>query len=133
MRRYRKDIDISQDALADKVGVTTGAISQIERAVNKPRRETAEAIDRALDADGAILVAFGYTDPISPTSSTDVAARLDSVDARLSAIEADMKALLERAGQVVDLLGKVARSRQSAAGGRSPGPGRRVQTNHPGR
>jgi transcriptional regulator with XRE-family HTH domain len=66
MRSYRslRD-DMSQDELSKLVGVTTGAISQIERGVNQPRRETAQAIDDALAADGAILEAFGYVIPQS--------------------------------------------------------------------
>lgn len=69
MRRYRalRD-DMSQDELAKLVGRTTGAISQIERGLNVPRRGTAQAIDNALDAGGAVMRAFGYAqaDALNP-------------------------------------------------------------------
>lgn len=60
MRDYRQARLISQDRLARLVGVSTSAISQIERGVNVPRRHTAEAIDDALDAGGEVARSFGY-------------------------------------------------------------------------
>lgn len=72
MRRYRSERDISQDGLARLVGVSTSAISQIERGVNHPRRDTAEAIDGALGANGELLVAFGYNNDSTTAAGPDI-------------------------------------------------------------
>lgn len=71
MRRYRKERKISQDSLARLADVSVSAISQIERGVHGVSRDTAEKIDRALEARGELLVAFGYTDTPSPTPDSD--------------------------------------------------------------
>ena len=141
MRRYRKDRDISQDALARKVGVTTSAISQIERAINKPRRETADDIDKALDAGGTILVAFGYTDPVvSQSSSTDTDARFGSVDERLRKIEEKVNQIDDAAGRLCDLAVRLIAQLDAllvleppAQTDTPPAPDRPARSNHPGR
>lgn len=63
MRAYRQERKWSQDQLARLVTISVSAISQIERGVNHPRRDTAERIDTELGADGEILRAFGF-DPL---------------------------------------------------------------------
>jgi transcriptional regulator with XRE-family HTH domain len=51
---------MTQERLAQLVGVSLGTIQGTEQGKTSPRYETAEKIDSALDADGAILEAFGY-------------------------------------------------------------------------
>lgn len=51
---------MTQEQLAHLVGVSLGTIQGTEQGKTVPRYETAEKIDSALDAGGAILEAFGY-------------------------------------------------------------------------
>ena len=46
---YRKKCGLSQETLAEKIGVSTVFISQIETAVRKPSLETAYKLSTALD------------------------------------------------------------------------------------
>lgn len=63
MKKRREDLGLSQLQLANAVGVTPGAISQIETGKITPKRETAQRIDDELRASGAVLEAFGFVTP----------------------------------------------------------------------
>ncbi len=70
MRDRRKAAGLSQEALAELVRtrggkLSTPAVTRIERGTARPRRQTVEWIDAALDAGGVLLDAFGYTAPAS--------------------------------------------------------------------
>jgi transcriptional regulator with XRE-family HTH domain len=49
IQRLRKDQDISQEILAERINKTVDTISNIERAIFLPRIETAQAIADALE------------------------------------------------------------------------------------
>lgn len=108
MKRYRTLRGISQHDLAVAVGVTTGAISQYERAINTPRRKVAEAIDAQLTASGKVLEAFGYsTGDVTPSGgwvSLEQHVRLqdqvESLAARVQELGAEVERLRKRADRV---------------------------------
>ena len=60
LRRYRDECGYTQESLANAVGVSWSSVAQWESGKITPRRKTAERIDSALSAGGALLAAFGY-------------------------------------------------------------------------
>lgn len=69
-----------------RVGLHAASIGQYERGVQFPRRETAQALDDALEADGALLVAFGY-------AGTDGLSQLDALAVRQAKLEQAVRRL----------------------------------------
>lgn len=55
IRRYRKAQDLSAAKLAEKVGMTQGAILHYERGIRAPGNEQLEKIARALDVSRGML------------------------------------------------------------------------------
>jgi len=59
LRRFRRDAGLSQEALAERAGLTTQAISALERGSRRsPQRETVRALGEALGLAPAERVAF---------------------------------------------------------------------------
>lgn len=56
VRRFRKELDISQEELANRIGLTQGGIGQIERNEVSPRLETIYALAEALGVEVAVLL-----------------------------------------------------------------------------
>ena len=62
LRRYRVAVGISQEALAERAGLSAQAVSAIERGERRaPRRETVAALARALALDAEQLAALDAT------------------------------------------------------------------------
>jgi transcriptional regulator with XRE-family HTH domain len=56
IRDLRRDRRLTQEALAEKAGLSVGAIKQIETGKRWPRPETIEAIARALGTGQSVLL-----------------------------------------------------------------------------
>lgn len=96
VRKWRTTRGLSQQALAVAVGMSAAAVTQWERDVVVPKRETAAKLDEALDAGGEVLAAFGYSVPVDP-------------DQRISQLEgevADLRRQLIELARVVRDLGE---------------------------
>jgi transcriptional regulator with XRE-family HTH domain len=59
LRRLRRSKDLTQEQLADNVGVSTEFISNIERGRNAPSFETLERLAGALNVPISVLFEFG--------------------------------------------------------------------------
>ena len=59
IRRRRKELGLSQTALAAAAGVNQGYISEIERGLAKPRRRTIDALAVALNIPQGVLIGGG--------------------------------------------------------------------------
>jgi transcriptional regulator with XRE-family HTH domain len=103
---------ISQEALAERIRaggyrISMSMLSSIERNKDRPSRDTAEAIDRALDAGGEISAAFGFV----TTSPSSDATRLDDVEAVVRAqarvVQAFGRAARERLGEHDELVSRL--------------------------
>lgn len=92
---------MSQQDLAVLVGGHVAAVSQWERGIYTPKRETAQRLDDAMEAGGEILLAFGYlpesADPLalsslggSESGSPSLDARLGSIDERIAQLARDL-------------------------------------------
>ena len=58
MRKARRDLDLSQEALADRAGLSSKHVGEIERANKDPRLTTVLKLARALDcAPGELFTA----------------------------------------------------------------------------
>jgi transcriptional regulator with XRE-family HTH domain len=104
---------VSQETLAEQIRaggyrISMSMLSSIERNKDRPSRDTAEAIDQALDADGEITAAFGFI----PSSRSTAPARLDALEAQVDALTLVVEQLgqvtLERLGEHVDLVATLA-------------------------
>lgn len=96
--RLRKAAGLSQQAVAVHLGMSLPAVSQWEREVIRPRRETAIRLDELLDGEGEIVDALGY----SVSEETGLAARVAALEAEVERL----RGLVEgspRAGDVVPL------------------------------
>lgn len=106
IQQHRRKQRMAQQALAVILGVSVSAVSQWEREVNVPRRDTASRIDEALHADGEIVAAIGYV------AGTDH-------EERITRLEDEVRRLME---SVTDL------QRRSAKGARATTPPARRAT-----
>jgi DNA-binding XRE family transcriptional regulator len=88
---------VSQQKLAKAIGRHPTAVTQWETDKYTPRRRTAQAIDEALEAGGAVLAIFGYT------NEADFADRLVALEEQLSQLAGEAEALR----RVLDLAVKV--------------------------
>lgn len=61
IRKHRDRMLLSRRSLGDLIGKTDQAVYQYEVERIRPRREVARALDDALEADGEIVAALGYT------------------------------------------------------------------------
>jgi transcriptional regulator with XRE-family HTH domain len=108
--QWRKTRGLSQQALAVKLGMSAAAVTQWERGVIVPRRATVERLDEVLEADGAILAAFGYTaglsadDPDRKIIPLDDAARLRQLIAEQALQLSALTARVEDLGAELRLL-----------------------------
>lgn len=94
---------ISQEVLAERIRangykLSMSMVSSIERNKDKPSRDTALAIDTALDAGGEIVAAFGFA-----AEGGDLASRLAAVEAVVQAQGRAVRALIrETRGRLDD-------------------------------
>src|SRR5579863_4482216 len=59
LRRYRRALRLTQEALAERAGLSVNAVSALERGVNiAPRKDTVEMLADALQLPNADRVAF---------------------------------------------------------------------------
>lgn len=58
VRRLRRQRDMTQEALAEAVGVTSEFISNLERGINAPSFDTLERLAEALDVEFFELFIF---------------------------------------------------------------------------
>lgn len=68
-KRLRTDRGLTQQELADKLGITKGAVSMYERGERRPNFEIAEAITDYFGVDLTYLI--GTTDKITKLSGDD--------------------------------------------------------------
>jgi transcriptional regulator with XRE-family HTH domain len=61
LRKIRRHKDLTQEQLADAVGITPEYLSNLERGVNAPSFETLEKLAQVLEVDVTEL--FGGPDP----------------------------------------------------------------------
>jgi SOS-response transcriptional repressor LexA len=59
VRRRRKQLGLSQMALAERAGINQGYLSEIERGRRRPSRQVIEAVARALDLPSAVVIGAG--------------------------------------------------------------------------
>jgi transcriptional regulator with XRE-family HTH domain len=96
---------LSQQKLAETVGMSLPIVSRWERDKNVPGRESATLVDEALGAGGEILAAFGYApiqpDPLAELRSqvADLYERVGQLSARLAATGAEVARLRGRRRQ----------------------------------
>lgn len=77
IRDKRKELSISQEKLAEMVGVTTSFVGQVERGESQPSIETLFAFVQSLKLDVTSLF-FGITDSqTSIQEVSDLAERMD--------------------------------------------------------
>lgn len=79
IKELRKGRGITQDQLAERVGLATRYISMIEVGRSSPSLETVENIARALDVQMKVLFDFAHLDP-EATSSEGLDKQLADVD-----------------------------------------------------
>jgi transcriptional regulator with XRE-family HTH domain len=92
MRRYRSLKHWGQDDLARAAGVKLTTLQAAEQGKNTPRYDTAKRYDDALEANGAILEAFGHmtvrTSVSSPSDDDDARHRVESLERDLARVQA---------------------------------------------
>ncbi len=62
LRVYRAAAGLSEEALADRAGLSRNTISRLERGLHKPRRETVQAIAGALGRSPSAVFPPGVDD-----------------------------------------------------------------------
>lgn len=77
VREWRKYRGLTQEQLAERAGVTDGAISQLERGDTKYTQPMLEALADALNCAPADLVMRDPTDKAAPWSIVDQLAKAD--------------------------------------------------------
>lgn len=106
----------TQRDIANHLGITSAAVSEWERGVSNPTRDSAVRTDTYLEADGMVAAAFGYSTepppsifrPGPPTSLNDVnrlRGRVDSLESELTTLRSQVVALarhVERQGHQID-------------------------------
>lgn len=63
LRRLRKRRDLTQEQLAEAIGVSVEFLSNIERGINAPSFETLEKLATTLEVSVAELFTFQETEP----------------------------------------------------------------------
>ena len=58
LRQLRRQKDLTQEQLAEALGVSTEFVSNMERGINAPSFETLEKIANALDVTVSVLFSF---------------------------------------------------------------------------
>ena len=58
LRQHRLAQGLTQDALAERAGLSAHGIQKLERGTTRPYRETAERLSRALQLTGQVAVQF---------------------------------------------------------------------------
>jgi transcriptional regulator with XRE-family HTH domain len=93
LKRRREAAQLSQQAFAERLGVSLPSVSGWERGKNIPRRQMAARIDKTLRAGGELLAAFGYVTPSGGLGElTDLVADLSR---RVNSMQAQLEALTE--------------------------------------
>ncbi|WP_053093307.1 helix-turn-helix transcriptional regulator [Lacticaseibacillus paracasei] len=82
--RLRKQYDMSQEDLANKIGVKKQSISNIERGVRYPTFETLEKFAKVFNATPVEL--FGSPKEVALNDVPDVLDRIDAYDERIRTI-----------------------------------------------
>ena len=93
LRRYRDQCGYTQEALAAAVGVSWSSVAQWESGKITPRRKTAERIDVALGAGGALLAAFGYVTRPDDDPTTALRAQVADLAEQVAALSAGLAAM----------------------------------------
>ncbi len=62
IRKYRKESDLTQEQLAEKIGVTKSRVSNWEQGINRPDADILGAICRALNVSPSDLLDVHLTD-----------------------------------------------------------------------
>jgi transcriptional regulator with XRE-family HTH domain len=102
VRRRRRERNLSQEALAEKVGVTREAISQIERGkTQRPENELLDKLGAALDLSRVQIAYLLGEGP--PPSEIDLAIELERI-ASLPTVEERAQALRGLPKPVFDAL-----------------------------
>lgn len=84
LRRYRRRANLTQQELSVELGRHASSVSQWERGIQRPTRESAQALDDRLDADGEIVSAFGFAIAEEASTRRD---ELDGLRSRLRSVE----------------------------------------------
>lgn len=104
IRRIRDLREVTQDELAEYIGITPGAVSQWEKGRTHPSRARSMKMDNYLRANGEILASLGYAttprvvEAVSPEQANpateavvlaqrQIANSLDALAGRLGALE----------------------------------------------
>lgn len=112
IKRWRARRGWSQQQLAVAVGMSAAAVTQWERELVLPRRETAMKIDDALEAGGEVLAATGHG-----RTTSDHEERISQLEEEVRQLQATVVQLLERA--MKDVRPVPRQGRRATAGGRS--------------
>lgn len=95
IRRIRKECRITQEELAEKVGLTSNTVSRIERGLLVPALPTLIALCNALNT-GADSVLAAYITADTPIRWSQLAEKLNGLDAeKQDKIETILDCLLE--------------------------------------
>ena len=62
IRKHRKEVGLTQEQLADKIGVTKSRISNWEQGINRPDADILAALCKALKVSPSILLDVHLTD-----------------------------------------------------------------------
>ena len=94
LRRRREARSVTQEQLAATIGRKVETVSGYERGLFNPSRQTALAIDEALDADGEIVAAY------FPSMT-----RMDALEGTVTRLAAEVAELQRQVGRLVELQG----------------------------
>ena len=103
LRSIRRGAGLTQQAIVDQLGVSSGLVSQWERGIVTPRRSNAEELDELLGADGRIMRAFGYADN-DVTPRDDPPAGPQEQIGELRALVADLSERVAAQGVTIERL-----------------------------
>lgn len=121
LKELRSTLDVSQLQLAVAIGVTPGAISQIETGKTSPKRETAQKIDDALKAGGQVMRIFGFSEPVRGLDP-EVLTQLDVRYAPMEMAESGLATMERLADDLEKLRKRVARLEADAKSPRQKRP-----------
>lgn len=94
LREWREHRGLTQDELAAAIGGKPQSVSAWEQGRYDPRPATIRALDKALNADGAIVALYGLADPTADELLTRLSAATERLAADLAALRAAFDAHL---------------------------------------